>query len=204
MLSRVCTVAGLSDFAPLAERALSVEPTSMIRFRGADGLVAGFVRLPYDVIAGRTLRLAGASAFDRTATAAEFLSWLAGSGNEPAGKDAHWLSALPPRIGWRRLELVPDAVIRDLVRAGAAVAGSAGNRQAQQSLLESVVLQVSSAGDRLAVPLGPLTALTRMGFLPRGSEAAVDTAPGWLRVAAPLGSTFVATGRDALGMLGLS
>ena len=193
----------LVDFAPLAERALSVDPTSMIRFRAQDDLVAGFVRLPYDVLAGRTLRSAATVPFDQTVAAADFLRWLDDQAFEPAGKDAHWLSALPPRSGWRRIETVPDTVVRDLVRQGAALAQTAATRPSQQALLESVVLQVSDADERVEVPLSVISALTRMGFLPRQGQAAVDTAPGWLRVAAPLGSTFLATGQNTLGMLGL-
>jgi hypothetical protein len=65
----------------------------------------------------------------------------------------------------------------------------------------------TAAGDSSAPPvqvrLGALTALTRMGFLPRGSEVAVDVSPGWVRVAAALGSTFMATGRSQLDVLSL-
>ena len=193
----------LADFAPLAERALSVEPASMIRFRAQDDLVAGFVRLPYDVLAGRTLRSVVAAPFDQTVAAADFLRWLDDQALEPAGKDAHWLSALPPRTGWRRVETVPDTVVRDLVRQGAALAQTAATRPSQQALLESVVLRVSAGQEQVEVPLSVLSALTRMGFLPRQGQAAVDTAPGWLRVAAPLGSTFLSTGQNTLGMLGL-
>lgn len=192
----------LRDFGPLAERALSVEPDSMIRFRSTEATIAGFVRLPFDVLAGRTVQ-AGGGPSDLTVSAADFLRWLDADGPVPAGKDAHWLSALPPRTGWQRIELVPDSAIRDVVRAGALLAQNASSRSGQQSLLGSIVLTAQSAGRRVEVPLGPLSALTRMGFLPRGSQAAVDTASGWIRVAAPLGSTFVSTGQDALGLLSL-
>jgi hypothetical protein len=39
-----------------------------------------------------------------------------------------------------------------------------------------------------------VSALTRMGFLPRGSHAAVDIAGRWLRVAAEYGSVFAERG----------
>lgn len=192
----------LRDFGPLAERALSVDPESLIRFRVSEHSISGFVRLPYDVLAGRTVRAAGATGgpADVTVTAQDFLDWLQ-AGAVPAGKDAHWLSALPPRAGWQRIEMVPDSAIREVVRTGAVLAQGAGSRSSQQSLLNSIVL-TAQAGDRsVEVPLGPLSGLTRMGFLPRGSQAAVDTAPGWIRVAAQLGSTFVTTG-NPLGLLG--
>jgi hypothetical protein len=197
--------AQLADFGPLAERALSVEPDSMIRLRAGTGTVAGYVRLPFDVLAGRTIAAdlapVGGPA-DVTVSAQDFLSWLEGGG-EPARKDAHWLSALPPKTGWRRIELVPDAAIREVVRSGALLAQSATSRSGQQSLLDSIVLTAQSAGERVEVPLAPLSALTRMGFLPRGSEAAIDIAPGWLRVAASRGSTFLSNGKDQLGLFGL-
>ena len=41
-----------------------------------------------------------------------------------------------------------------------------------------------------------------MGFLPRGGQAAIDTAPGWVRVAAAYGSTYLSDG-NPLGLLTL-
>jgi hypothetical protein len=209
VLNTLVSAAQLADFIPLAQRAVSIDAASMIRFRGAEQRIAGFVQLPYDVLAGRTLAAEGASpppvaSFDITVAAADFLHWADSSGPAPAGKDAHWLSALPPRQGWRRVEVVPDRVIRDLVRSGAELAAGATSRQSQEALLASVVL--TAAGDGSAPPvqirLGALTALTRMGFLPRGSEAAIDTGPGWVRVAAAYGSTYLSDG-NPLGLLPL-
>lgn len=207
MLNTLASPAHLADFVPLAERAVSIDAASMIRFRAAQQRIAGFVRLPYDVLAGRTLATESdpsAAAFDITVAAADFLRWADGSGPVPAGKDAHWLSALPPRRGWRRIEVVPDRVIRDLVRSGAELAAGATSRNSQESLLASVVLTV--AGDGSAAPvevrLGALTALTRMGFLPRDSQVAIDAGPGWVRLAAAYGSTYLSD-RNSLGLLSL-
>jgi hypothetical protein len=196
--------AQLRDFTPLAERAVSVDAASLIRFRRGPATVAGYVRLPYDVLAGRTLALQslGDGSFDATVSAADFLRWVDDPAVVPVAKDAHWLSALPPRAGWQRVELVPDSVIRDLIRSGASLAPDAASRRGQEALLASVVLTATAPGQRVEVPLGPLSALTRMGFLPRDAQAAVDVAPGWIRVATTLGSTFVSTG-NALGMLSL-
>ncbi|MFL6162845.1 MAG: hypothetical protein ACJ74U_11530 [Jatrophihabitantaceae bacterium] len=214
--------AELADFAPMAERAVSADPEALIRLRGAAGsassagaagsvgqpagTIAGFVRLPYDVLAGRTIAGPVAGAFDRTFGAADFLRWQAESGPEagpePASRDTRWLTGLPPRSGWRRIEVVPDRAIREVVRSGALLARDATSRPEQQALLSSIVLTVSDDGRNVDVPLGPLSALTRMGFLPRGSEAAVDTAPGWIRVAAAYGSTYVSDG-NPLGLLSL-
>jgi hypothetical protein len=203
----------LADIAPLAERALSVDEDALVRLRSGDAggtaTLGAYVRLPYDVLAGRTISVADGTAdwpkpFDLTATAQQLLAWIAGADAVPQPRDAHWLSPLPPRGGWRRIEVVPDTAVRDLVRSGALLARSTSSRGEQQSLLASIVLHATSeSGDTAEVPLGPISALTRMGFLPRGGSAAVDTAPGWLRIAAAYGSTFVATDAGPLGGLGL-
>jgi hypothetical protein len=205
VLSSLISAAQLRDFVPLAQRAVSVEATSMIRFRAAEATVSGFVQLPYDVLAGRTLAAEPAAAFDSTVAAADFIDWAEHDGPAPQAKDAHWLSALPPRRGWQRVEVVPDGVVRDLVRAGAELANSASTRQSQESLLASVVLTAASgkgSTPAVQVRLGALTGLTLMGFLPRDSEVAIDICRGWIRVAAAYGSTFVTDGKP-LGLLSL-
>jgi hypothetical protein len=200
--------AELADFAPMAERAVSADSDALIRLRGAAGsadqpsTIAGFVRLPYDVLAGRTIAGPVPEAFDLTFSAADFHRWQASSEAEPIRQDARWLTGLPPRAGWQRIEVVPDTAIREVVRAGALLARSATSRSGQQALLSAIVLTASSDSRSVDVPLGPLSALTRMGFLPRGGEAAVDTAPGWIRVAAAYGSTYVSDG-NPLGLLSL-
>ncbi len=196
---------GLRDFAPLAERALSVDGDALIRFRAGGGRVGGFVRLPYEVLAGRTLEVVGVDKpSDNTVSAKDFLVWLDGDGSaEPAPADAHWLSGLPPRLGWRRIERVPDTAIREVVRSGALLAQGTDTRPGQQALLDSIVLTAQpESGPPVRVPLSALSALTRMGFLPRGGEAAVDTAAGWIRLAAAYGSTYVSDGKP-LGLLSL-
>jgi hypothetical protein len=203
--------AALADFVPMAERAVSADPETLIRLRGLESLIAGYVRLPYDVLAGRTIAAEPAESsepaesfepFDVTYGAADFLRWQAESGPEPARQDAGWLAGLPPRTGWQRVEVVPDRAIREVVRSGALLARDATSRSGQQALLSSIVLTASSGERSVDVPLGPLSALTRMGFLPRGGEAAVDVAPGWIRVAAAYGSTYVNDG-NPLGLLTL-
>lgn len=191
----------LADFGPLAERAISIEPESMIRFRSGASTISGFVRLPFEVLAGRTVHASGGPA-DVTMSAQDFVIWLGERASVPAAKDAHWLSALPPRDGWQRIEVVPDSAIREVVRSGAMLARDTASRSGQQALLDSIVLTAESDDARIEVPLAPLSALTKMGFLPRDSQAAIDTARGWIRVAAPFGSTFVTTG-NPLGMLAL-
>lgn len=203
------SAAALGDFAPMAERALSIDSDSVLRFRGTPDRIAGFVRLPFDVVAGRTVAVDGlADRFDVTFAAGEFLAWVDGDGELPIRRDARWLSPLPPTTGWQRLDQVPAATIRELVDAGAALARQTQSRAAQQSLLSSIVLTaVSSEDDRVAgrprradVPLGPLSALARLDFMLEGSDVAVDVAPGWTRVATQLGSAY-ATANDPLNLL---
>ncbi len=184
-----------ADFGPLADRVLGLNPDDpFLRLRGGGEVLQGFVRLPYDVLAGRSLALPEAPVFDRTVSAADFLRWLDDPEQTPAGRDASWLAALPPRGGWERIEVVPDSAVREVVRSGALLAPSATSRSGQQSLLSSIVLTARSETRTVEVPLGPLSALTRMGFLPRGGHAAVEVAPGWIRVAAGYGSTYIAQG----------
>jgi hypothetical protein len=198
----------LADFVPMAQRTIDSDglgSPGLIRLRGAADEVAGYVRLPYDLLAGRVLAITDTAQFDITMDAADFVRWAQADaddgGDEPVRRDAHWLTPLPPRSGWTRIEVVPDATIRDLVRTGALLARDTSTRQTQQSLVTSVVLRAESPSGTAEVPLGALSALTRMGFLPRGSQAAVDIAPGWLRMTAPYGSTFVSTGTNVLGLL---
>lgn len=199
--------AALADFVPMAERAVSADAEALIRLRGllVDGgsVLAGYVRLPYDVLAGRTIAAEFTEPFDLTFAAADFLRSQAESSFEPVRQDARWLTGLPPRAGWQRIEVVPDKAIREVVRSGALLAREATSRSGQQALLSAIVLTATSdAGHSVDVPLGPLSALTRMGFLPRGGEAAVDVAPGWIRVAAAYGSTYISDGKP-LGLLSL-
>jgi hypothetical protein len=194
----------LSDFAPMAERAVLIDPLAVLRFRGMADQVAGFVRLPYEVIAGRAVATTDSDSYDATVSAVDFLQWVDGGGcaGEPPHRDAHWLSALPPRAGWQRIETVPDTAVRDLVRAGAQLARDTTTKPGQEALVKAIVLTATAGDQTVDVPLGALSGLTRMGFLPPGSSAAVDIAPGWIRLAAPFGSTFVSSGGNLLGLLG--
>ncbi|MGX7679140.1 hypothetical protein ACSMXN_09595 [Jatrophihabitans sp. DSM 45814] len=194
--------ADVAELAPMAERALSIDPLTMLRIRADPGLVAGFIRLPYDVVAGRALLIESERSYDITVAATDFLRWVDDAGDIPQRHDAHWLTPLPPRKGWHRVEIVPDSTLRDLIRSGAQLAREAASKPAQEALVNSIVLTATSPGHTVDVPLGAVSALTRMGFLPRGTSAAIDVAPGWVRVAAQFGSTFVASAGNALGLLG--
>lgn len=200
-MTRLPSVEILRDFLPLAQRVRDIDVATPIRFRGAASTVSAYVRLPYDVIAGQTITVDDGMSFDATVEAFAFIDWVEGRAGVPPTRDALWLQPLPPRAGWRRVEVVPDSDIRDVVRTGAQLAQTTSTRSAQESLLASTVLTATSGQTTVEVPLGPLSALTRMGFLPRDSHAGIDVAPGWIRVAAPFGSTYVATSAGLLGSL---
>src|SRR5207247_10052232 len=105
-----------------------------------------------------------------------------------------------PLGGRRRGETVPDSVVRDRVGKGAqalqqaaqreGVPGAQPRAEVADALLDSVVVTAQSGGLRAEVTLRTLSALTRMGFMPRGSRAAIDLSGRWLRVAAEYGSVY--------------
>ena len=211
----------LTGLLPMVERALSIEPAADIRIRVSGGRLSAFVRLPFDVLAGCTLDAhdtVGSAGIDVAVAAAELLEWCTSRAHgashssaggsaadaEPQRRDAHWLTAVPPRDGWQRIEIVPGEVVRRVVRSGAELAPSVASRTAQQSLLASTVLTATNTELSVDVPLGLLSGLVRMGFLPPDGAAAIDIHPRWLRVAAGFGSTYrqrAGAGLDLLGGL---
>jgi hypothetical protein len=73
------------------------------------------------------------------------------------------------------------------------------------SLLDQEVIQVSSGGGSVGVPMRCVFALTAMGFLPQSAEAVnadeivrVRVLPAWLRVDARFGSVYRRRGDPAL------
>ena len=81
--------------------------------------------------------------------------------------------------------------------------GAQPRTEVADALLDSVVLTVSADAGELSAPvtLRVLSALTRMGFLPRGSHVAVDTSGRWTRVAAEYGSVYAERPGLALHLL---
>lgn len=200
----------LAEMTPLLRRVLALDPQAVARVRSSAGRVTLLVRLPFSVLVARTLAATDVPPIDRTVSASELLAWLDGERSElPQSRDADWRGAAPPAAGWQRVETVPDEVIRDLVRSGALALREAAEREAApggqprtdvaDALLDSVVLTAEERGQRARVTLRVLSALTRMGFLPRDSRAAIDVAGRWVRVAAEYGSVYA----EAEGGLGL-
>jgi len=193
----------LTEIAPLLRRMVALNPSIVVRIRRQGTRLTAVVQTPFDVLAARSIALDTDTArLDLTLSAAETLAWLDGEGPAPSARDADWRGALPPETGWQRVDQVPDDVIRSLVRAGAltlkeaadreGVPGATPRAEVADVLLDSVVLTVSQDGGPLTaeVTLRVLSALTRLGFLPRDSHAVVDRAGRWVRVAAAYGTVY--------------
>jgi hypothetical protein len=191
----------------------ALDPNGVLRIKVGAGSAAAYARLPFDVLVGRTVRAAwGGPALDCVVRAHDLVSWLGGQTDEaPPTRDVEWRGALPPTEGWHRVERVPDAVVRDVVRKGASTFRAATEREGVRgaqpradvadALLDSVVLTATHAGLRAEVSLRVVSALTRMDFLPRGSHVAIDVCGRWSRVAAEYGSVYAERPGLALGIV---
>lgn len=196
--------AALADLAPVLRRAVSLDPRSLARLRLRDRLATALVRLPFDVLVARTIEAPSRTdALDVAVGAADALAWLDGERPEPPkARDAQWRTGLPPDSGWMSLDTVPDEVVRPLVRSGAVALEEAAQREGVPGaqpraevadvLLDATVLTVDDdAGHTAEVSLRTLSALTRMGFLPRGGRIRVDVAGRWVRVVAEYGTVYL-------------
>ncbi|HJQ43879.1 MAG TPA: hypothetical protein VJ831_12390 [Jatrophihabitantaceae bacterium] len=193
--------AALVELAPVLRRAARLDPASIARLRIASGSAAVFVRLPFGVLVARTIRDESARDLDVVVRASEALDWLDEAVTDaPTRRDHDWRGGVPPSSGWTRIDTVPDDVVRGLVRTGATtlkelaeregVPGAEPRAELSDALLDSVVLTVTGGDQRAEVTLRVLSAVTRMGFLPRGSHVAVDVSGRWIRVAAEFGSVY--------------
>jgi hypothetical protein len=194
----------LAELTPVLRRAVKLDPRGLARIRFGSASVSVHVRLPFGVLVSRTVETpARDAALDVAVLAADALAWLDGAlVDPPEARDAEWRTGLPPGAGWRRVEVVPDEVVRGLVRSGALTLKAAAEREGvpggqpraevADALLDSTVLTVSDdAGASADVTLRALSALTRMGFLPRGGETAVDVAGRWVRVVGEYGTVYL-------------
>ncbi|MDP9117288.1 MAG: hypothetical protein M3O28_08585 [Actinomycetota bacterium] len=217
----------LGDLAPVLRRAVNLDPRSLARLRlspgdppaGRDAEGAGptacvLVRLPFGVLVSRTIELPGGPVdnVDVAIHAGEFLAWLDGEQRDPpVQRNGQWRTGLPPSRGWQRVDTVPDAVVRDLVRAGALTVKQAAagegvphaepRAQVTDVLLDAVVLTVHDEDRSAQVTLRVLSAVLRMGFMPSGSHIAVDLAGRWTRVAARYGSVYAERAGRQLNLL---
>ena len=203
----------LHELAPALRRAVALDPGSLVRIVVAAPTVSALVRLPFGVLVSRAVQSEQAqqAPSDTTVSAVELLSWLdAERPDPPISRDAEWRTGLPPRVGWQRVDTVPDEVVRGLVRSGAQALKQAAEREGvpnaqpraevADALLDSVVLTVEEGGRSVQLTLRTLSALTRMGFLPRDSHIAVDVAGRWTRIAAAYGSVYAERPGSGLGL----
>jgi hypothetical protein len=192
----------LAELAPVLRRAVGLDAGALARVRAGSHTVSVFAMLPFRVLVSRTIAVDADVAVDTTLRAADLLGWLDdATAPLPRAQDEHWRGALPPRSGWHRLDAVPDAVVRDLVRTGAlalkqaaereGVPGAQPRAEVADALLDSVVLTVSDdAGTTARIDLRTLSSLVRMGFVPRGSDVTVDRSGRWTRVSGTYGSAY--------------
>jgi hypothetical protein len=203
----------LHELSPALRRAVALDPGSLVRIVVAAPTVSAFVRLPFGVLVARVVQSTQSdpAGSDTTVSAAELLAWLDGERPDPpTSRDAEWRTGLPPRAGWQRVYTVPDEVVRGLVRSGAQALKQAAEREGvpnaqpraevADALLDSVVLTVEDGGQSVQLTLRTLSALTRMGFLPRDSHIAVDVAGRWTRIAAAYGSVYAERPGSGLGL----
>lgn len=202
----------VEELAPLVRRVVDLDRSSLVRLRGTGTRLTALVRLPFGVLAARTVDVSSVETdLDTTVVGADLLAWLDGERTDaPEPRDAQWRGGSPPIAGWQRIDRVPDTDIRPLVRSGALTLKSAAEREGvpgaqpreavADALLDSVVLTVSDDARSVGVTLRTLSALTRMGFLPRGSHAAIDVAGRWVRVAAAYGSVYAEQPGTGLGL----
>jgi hypothetical protein len=202
--------AAIGELAPVLRRAVELDPRGLARLRLAGETATVLVRLPFGVLVSRTVSAPPRpDALDATVSAEELLAWQDENGPQPQPRDLEWRAGLPPHAGWYRVETLPDQVIRDVVRTGALALKDAAARdgmpnkqprpEVADALLDSVVLTVSDdSGARAEVTLRTVSALTRMGFLPRGGHAYVDVAGRWIRVVAEYGTVYLERPGQAL------
>jgi hypothetical protein len=192
----------VADLAPLLRRSVSLDPAGLVRLRRSHDRVSALVRLPFGVLAARTITVdPPAGDLDTTVRSDELLAWLDGDrADPPTPRDAEWRGGVPPTSGWQRIDTVPDSDVRPIVRAGATTLKAAAQREGvpgaepraevADALLDSIVLTVADGPQSVTVNLRTLSAVTRLGFLPRGSYINVDVAGRWLRIAAAYGSVY--------------
>jgi hypothetical protein len=194
----------LVELAPVLRRAVSLDPRSVARVKLTGEAAMVLVRLPFGVLVSRTVRTRTPriEPVDVAVRATDALAWLDDGESAPEPDDAAWRAGLPPVSGWRRLDTVPEDVVRNLVRAGAVAVKDAADREGvpaaqpraevADALLDSVVLTVTDGDGRTAeITLRVLSALTRMGFLPRRGHVYVDTVGRWIRVVAEYGTVYL-------------
>jgi hypothetical protein len=206
--------AGVTELVPALRRAVRLDDRAVARLRLGPPTGTGpatatvLVRLPFGVLVSRTVHITDRTTeprdpIDVTVRAAEALAWFDDPDVAvPEARDAEWRAGRPPEAGWRRVDSVPEEVVRRLVRHGALALQEAAAREGApgaqpraavaEALLDATVLTVhDDAGASAAVTLRALSALVRMAFLPRGGQIHIDIAGRWIRVVGGYGSVYL-------------
>ncbi|MEV6695445.1 hypothetical protein AB0M35_28660 [Micromonospora sp. NPDC051196] len=202
-------IEGVADAGAFLARLVRLEPAALVRLRpaGAPGRTTLWARLPWGVLAVRTV--SGPGAGDVTVAAGQLLAELtAGRPRLPAPRDTQWRWPLPPATS-RAVEILPGGEVRRLAEAAAGtlreaamhgVAGRAvGQRVLRDALLDHVAVVVTpdDEPDRpVEVTQRMVQGLIRMGFLgpadgsPGIDEVRVRAGGRWVGLVGPYGAVW--------------
>lgn len=199
------------DLATFVDRALRLDDAAVIRLRERSaGQVVAWVTTGFDVLACRVVGgrirpsdlCAGADALARGLAAMDDTGYV-----DPGfPMDSAWRGALPPERGFVHLDDVPARVVLELAQRGVALAKEhSGAHGPPVSLLDQDVVEVSSQGIDIGVPMRCVFVLTAMGFLPQsGDDVGADEIvrvrahTAWLRIDARYGSVYRRHGDSAM------
>ncbi|HEV2087351.1 MAG TPA: hypothetical protein VGR21_03455 [Cryptosporangiaceae bacterium] len=208
-------IVDLLDAGAFLARVVRLDPSALVRLRAVgSGQVELWAWLPRSVLVSRLVdgrlgdsaggRSPGAGPVgDVTVGAADLLQRLDASREHgdtsvalPTRRDTAWRGALPGQGPVTVLDTVPAAVVERLVAAGEAAFRDAARstpgadpQTVGESLLDHESLHVSAGGTSVALPLGLLLGVARMGFL--GADGlTVAVVGGWVRVEARFGTAY--------------
>ncbi|HWU11531.1 MAG TPA: hypothetical protein VN520_35130 [Streptomyces sp.] len=211
-----------ADLAAFLGRLLHYDRAAAVRLQAGGGALAVFGRPPsFEVLAIRTVRLAGSHTFDVTVSAGELLEALNTDGDDAAaGLSAlptpvtgpPWAGLLPPRGGWQERPGLPGPVdlctgLADAVaefRARDAALPEDRRTRAERDLIGRDIWSRTVGGTGL--PLRAVHAAQSLGFLrpAPGFPVALLAAGAWLRLRTPFGSIALRGPGGGLGTLAVT
>lgn len=187
----------------LVNRAVGIDGGVSVRLRQlTEYLVDVFVTTPFEVVVSR--RVEGKVSRDGAVVSGYTLQQqlvhnnAAGELELGPARDPMWPGALPPADGFRLLDTLPVAVVRELADKGQALARQfAGPLGPPTSLMNQSVLTVAGEDKQVDVPMRMIFACTNLGLIP-GFSAPMDvprylrvSAQGrWVRIDAPYGTVY--------------
>lgn len=189
-----------ADLAAFVDHAMRLDDAAVIRIRArSSGLLTVWVATGFDVLASRVVvgrvkpddMSVAADALARGLTAADASGYV-----DPGfAMDSAWRGGLPPESGFSHLDDIPAKLVLDLAQQGAQLAKEHGSAHGPPvSLLDQEVVEVSSGGVVVGLPMRCVFALTAMGFLPQTVDddemIRVRMLPAWLRIDARFGSVY--------------